>query len=289
MRALARKLLAELDAAPRADLVLRLTLVALLLSGLGRAWSRPLFALAAAAGLLLASLRASALFWGALFALAAWRVASAFPLGDNHAFLLAYWLLAILLATLARDADAVLAWNGRALIGLVFAFATLWKLISPDFLDGRFFLVTLVDDQRLESFTHLAAGLDWDQLDALRALVREHQDGLRVPQPDDPAVPARLISLAQLLSVSLLALEASVAVCSSRRTGRGSRAPATCCCSSSAPAPTRWRRFEASAAAALHGRGACDRIADSAGAPISPSLHGSAGGARLPWLRALAD
>jgi hypothetical protein len=208
-----RKLVRELDAAPRADLVLRLTLVALLLSGVGRAWSRPLFALACAAGLVLASLRASALFWAALLALAASRVLDTWPIGDNHAYLLAYWLLAIVLAIRARDADAVLAWNGRALIGLVFAFATLWKLVSPDFLDGRFFLVTLVDDTRLESFTHAAAGLDWEQIDALRALVREHQDGLRVPQPGDPPVPARLLALAQGLSLSLVGLEAAVALC----------------------------------------------------------------------------
>jgi hypothetical protein len=213
VRALVRRLRDEIDAAPRAELVLRLTLVALLLSQVGRAWSRPWFALAAAAGLLLASLRASALFWGALFALAAWRVVSHWPLGDNHAFLLAYWLLAILLAVRARDPDAVLAWNGRALVGLVFAFATLWKLIAPDYLDGRFFTVTLVDDKRLEHFTHLAAGLDWDHLDALRALVREHQDGVRPPQPGDPEVPARLLAVARGLTFSLLALEAGVALC----------------------------------------------------------------------------
>jgi hypothetical protein len=161
----------------------------------------------------LGSLRASALFWAALLALAASRVLDTWPIGDNHAYLLAYWLLAIVLAIRARDADAVLAWNGRALIGLVFAFATLWKLVSPDFLDGRFFLVTLVDDTRLESFTHAAAGLDWEQIDALRALVREHQDGLRVPQPGDPPVPARLLALAQGLSLSLVGLEAAVALC----------------------------------------------------------------------------
>jgi hypothetical protein len=210
---LVRRLLGEIDAAPRAELVLRLTLVALLLSQVGRAWSKPVFALAAVAGLLLASLRESALFWGALFALAAWRVASHWPLGDNHGYLLAYWLLAIFLAVRSRDADAALDGNGRALVGLVFAFATLWKLIAPDYLDGRFFLVTLVDDKRLEHFTHLAAGLDWEPLDALRALVREHQDGLRPPQPGDPEVPARLIAVAQGLTLSLLALEASVAVC----------------------------------------------------------------------------
>src|SRR5262249_11774915 len=132
-----RAWLHELDAAPRAELALRLTLLSLLLAPVGLPWTRPLIALACAAGLLLASLRASAVFWAALVALATWRVASAWPVGDNHAFLLCYWLLAAWLATLARDDDAVLAWNGRKLVGLVFVFATLWKLVlSPDYLDG---------------------------------------------------------------------------------------------------------------------------------------------------------
>jgi hypothetical protein len=204
--------LRELDALPRAELARRMTLVSLLLAPVGRAWTRPAIALLCAAGLLLASVRASALFWAALLALAAWRVASAWPLGDNHGYLLCYWLLAACIAMRARDGDAVLAWNGRVLVGLVFAFATLWKVaLSPDYLDGRFFALTLVDDARLEAFTRLVAGVDADTLDALRALVREHQDGLRPPQPDDPALPARLRAVALALTWSLVALEAAVA------------------------------------------------------------------------------
>jgi hypothetical protein len=208
-----RRLLRDLEAEPRAELALRLTLLALLLGPVGGRWARPLVSLLAAAGLLVAPLRRSALWLGALLALAAWRVASHYPLGDNHAYLLAYWLLALLLASRARDGDAVLAWNARALIAGVFAFATLWKLwLSPDYLDGRFFLVTLVDDSRLEAFTRLAAGVGAEQLAALRELVREHQDGLRVPRTDDPALPGRLVALAQILTFALLALEAAVAL-----------------------------------------------------------------------------
>lgn len=210
---LGARLLRELDLAPRADLALRLTLVALLLKPVGGAWTRPVFGLLAGVGLVFAAPRRSALFWTALLGLAAWRVVSAWPLGDNHSYLLCYWLLAALLATYARDGDTVLAWNGRALIGLVFAFATLWKVVlSPDYLDGRFFLVTLVDDQRLEHFARLAGGLDGSELGALRDLVREHQDGLRPPSPDDPALPGRLVAVARFLTLSLVALEASVAL-----------------------------------------------------------------------------
>jgi hypothetical protein len=208
----AREFLRELDLEPRAGLALRLTLVALLLSPVGGPWTRPVFMLVAAAALLFTPLRRSALCLGALPALAAWRVVVQFPLGDNHAWLLAWWLLALLLASRARDADAVLAWNARWLIAGVFTCATAWKLLSPDFTDGRFFLVTLVDDSRLQHFAQLAGGLDAGQLHALRDLVREHQDGLRVPGPDDPLPTERLIALARLLTWSLLALEATVAL-----------------------------------------------------------------------------
>jgi hypothetical protein len=206
------RLLREIDEAPRADLAQRVTLVALLLHPVGGSWTRPAIALCAAAGLLFEAPRRQAYFWAALFALAAWRVVGAWPLGDNHAWLLGYWLLALLLATRARDGDALLAWNGRMLIGLVFAFATLWKLIAPDYLDGRFFLVTLIDDARLEAFTRLVAGLDGEQVAALRDLVRTHTDGLRPEAASDPELPARLVIVARVLTVSLLALEAAVAL-----------------------------------------------------------------------------
>ena len=208
-----RAFLRELDVAPRADLAMRLTLLALLWKPVGQAWTRPSIALLAGMGLLFAAPRRSALFWAALLALAVWRVGSAWPLGDNHSFLLCYWLLAIALATQSRDADAALAWNGRALVGLVFAFATVWKVaLAPDYLDGRFFGVTLLDDERLEVATRLAADLDESELARLRALVREHVDGVRVPGPDDPALPPRLVAVSELLTFSLVALELAVAV-----------------------------------------------------------------------------
>lgn len=228
------RLLREIDEAPRADLAQRLTLVALLLHPVGGSWTRPAIALCAAAGLLFETPRRQPSLWAALCALAAWRVLGAWPLGDNHAWLLSYWLLAALLATRARDGDALLAWNGRMLIGLVFAFATLWKSIAPDYLDGRFFLVTLIDDARLEAFTKLVAGLDSGEISALRDLVRTHTDGIRPQAGSDPELPARLVMVARALTLSLLALEAAVAVTfltpAARRLARARHALLLCFC-----------------------------------------------------------
>jgi hypothetical protein len=52
---------------------------------------------------------------------------------------------------------------------LAFALAVLWKaVLSPDFLDGRFFRVTLLTDPRFGEVAMLAGGLTQDQLDQNR-------------------------------------------------------------------------------------------------------------------------
>jgi hypothetical protein len=213
MRAKLRAAWRELAEMDRADLALRLLLVALLFQPVGNRWLRPPAMALAAIGLLAPSALASAWLWAALTALATARLALAWPVSDNHAFLLAYWCLAALLATLARQRDAVLAWNGRALIAGAFFFATLWKaVLSPDFLDGRFFAVTLVDDPRFESFAQLAAGLDEDALYELRDLVREHTDGVFVPWDEMPVPPPRLATIARAMAIATVAIEGAIAL-----------------------------------------------------------------------------
>lgn len=202
--------LAEMD---RADLALRLLLVALLFQPVGNPWLRPPAMALAALGLLAPGALASASLWAALTALATLRIALVWPASDNHAFLLAYWCLAALLATLAQRRDALLAWNGRMLVAGAFFFATLWKAaLSPDFLDGRFFAVSLVDDARFESFALLATGMDTDALHAQRDVTREHVDGVFVPWAGIPEVPPRLTTLARAMALSTVAIEGAIAL-----------------------------------------------------------------------------
>lgn len=153
------------------------------------------------------------LAWLALTGLATARVASGWPTNDNHAYLLVYWCLAAALASIATERDRVLAWNGRVLIGLTFAFATLWKLVlSPDLLSGGFFSVTLVDDPRFASIARLAAGLGEEQLLALREITRAHVDGVFVPWAGMAKVPERLHAVARAMTLATLAIEAAVAL-----------------------------------------------------------------------------
>jgi len=192
-------------------LTLRLTLLLLLLHPVGSEWLRAPILVLATLGLVLPRVLRHPMLWLALAGLGAWRVISAWPLADNHAYLLVYWCLAIAFSRLAPDPQRALAWNGRALVALVFTFAVLWKLISPDYLDGRFFRVTLVEDRRLEAITLALGGLDRAALEARRAFVAQHVDGpapARVPPPE----PARLRLLALAATGLTLALEAAVAL-----------------------------------------------------------------------------
>jgi hypothetical protein len=156
------------------SLALRLTLLLLLLRPVGSGWLRPSLLSLAVAGLLLPGALRHPALWLALALLAAWRVVSGWPLADNHAYLLAYWCLAVALALRAEDPQRALAWNGRALVGLAFALATLWKLLSPDYLDGRFFRVALVEDRRLERFATALGGIEPDALRARREFLAQH-------------------------------------------------------------------------------------------------------------------
>jgi hypothetical protein len=190
------------------SLALRLTLALLLLRPIGSGWLRPSLLVLAAAGLVLPGLLRHPALWLALASLLAWRVIAGWPLADNHAYLLVYWCLACALACRAPEPERTLAWNGRALVGLAFAFAVLAKLLSPDYLDGRFFRVTLVEDRRLERFATALGGLDEGALLARRAFVGAYGPG---PAREAPPEPPRLRRLALAATWGTLAVEAAVA------------------------------------------------------------------------------
>ena len=198
----------------------RLTLLLLLLRPIGSGGLRPALLALAAAGLVSPRLLRHPALWLALALLCAARVVGGWPLGDNHAYLLAYWCLALGLARLSPDPPRVLAWNGRWLVGLAFAFATLAKLLSPDYLDGRFFRVTLLEDRRLEAVATALGGVEPEQIVVWRDVLAQHVDG-SVLAGAPPHEPARLRALALAATGLTLALEAAVAVAFLVPLGRG--------------------------------------------------------------------
>jgi hypothetical protein len=194
------------------DLALRLTLLDLLLRPVGDWTLRPAILALAGAGLVFpAALRRSGLWW--LLALfTGLRVLLDYPLPDNHAYLLGYWCLACALALSATDCDAFLADNGRWLIGLVFAFATLWKLaLSPDYIDGSFFRVSLLTDPRFEELTRLLGRLPLAEILAHREILEAHVDGPPVPGAG-LVLPAGFHALALAMTWWTVAIEGFLAL-----------------------------------------------------------------------------
>ncbi|MBM4337664.1 MAG: hypothetical protein FJ108_17390 [Deltaproteobacteria bacterium] len=198
----------------------RLTLADLALRPIGVGWLRPGLLALAVLGLVVPSLARRPGFWLALAALTALRVVSTWPLADNHAYLLAYWCLALAIAWREADPGPALAWSGRVLLGLVFALAVLWKAISPDYLDGRFFRATLVTDHRLASYAVLVGGLDNEDLLERREHLTRHRDGLSAEAPP-PLEPARFRAAAWLATWGTIGVEALLALVFLWPTGRG--------------------------------------------------------------------
>ncbi len=203
------------------DLALRLTLLLLLLQPIGNWRVGPLVLVLAGGALLVPVLLRHPGTWALLTLLTGWRLFLEWPVSDNHDYLLCFWCLAVLIALLAENTAALLARNGRLLIGCAFAFATLWKLLlSPDYLDGTFFRVTLLLDPRLEGPTLLLGGLTSDGLESQRAYLSQHVDGTLF-QPQRPAEPASFTRLARMATVWTVAIEAAVAAAFLWPAGRG--------------------------------------------------------------------
>ena len=195
------------------DLALRLTLLDLLLRPIGAWQIRPVLLVLAGAGLLVPGWLRRPTLWFALAALTALRSIVDWPLADNHAYLISYWCLAIGLSLIVRDTDGCLAFNGRLLIGLVFAFAVVWKLaLSPDFLDGTFFRVTMLQDPRFEDWTRLVTGISVDQLEAHRIALDRHLDAPPFAIEPGPALPTRFVWVADATTIWTAAIELAVAV-----------------------------------------------------------------------------
>jgi len=208
--AYARGLLAQIDPV---DLALRLTLLDLLLRPIGDWNVRPAILAIAAAGLLIPNWLRKPPLWFALAGLTALRAWTDWPLADNHAYLISYWCLAAGISLAVKDTETCLALNGRLLIGLAFAFAVIWKLLlSPDFLDGTFLRVTLLQDPRFENWTLLSTGLSFEELEAQRASLARHLDSPPYDAAPGPELSARFSQMATVTTYWTAGIELALAL-----------------------------------------------------------------------------
>jgi len=139
---------------------LRLTLLVLLLRPPTEGAVRGLTWLVAGLALAFPALTRSAVAWLALAALVFARLILDWPLSDNHIYLLAYWCLGIGLCLIVSSPFAAIASMSRWLVGGAFLCVVLWKgILAPDFLDARFFRMTLITDDRFADLSRAIGGL----------------------------------------------------------------------------------------------------------------------------------
>jgi hypothetical protein len=195
------------------DSVLTLTAIILLLRPLDVWWVAPFVLAAACLSLISRAVRRAPITWLLVAALIAARLVFVWPLSDNHIYLLAYWCLAIGLALTAPASAPTLATSSRWLLGAAFALAVLWKaVLSPDYLDGRFFRVTLLTDERFADASLVFGGLSREQMAVNREFLAPLPEGAELLEPPSFVEPPRLRAFAAVATWGGLGLEALIAL-----------------------------------------------------------------------------
>jgi hypothetical protein len=196
-----------------ADPVLTLTAIVLLLRPLDVWWVAAFVLPAACLSLLSRTVRRAPLTWILVALIIGARIVVVWPLSDNHIYLLAYWCLAIALALSSATPAATLSASSRWLLGGAFGMAVLWKaVLSPDYLDGRFFRVTLLTDERFADAALVFGGLSRDQMAQNRAFLEPLPNGAELLSPPPFVEPPRLRAFAAVTTWSGLILEGLIAL-----------------------------------------------------------------------------
>lgn len=195
------------------DPVLSLTAIILLLRPLDVWWvTAPILAIACVV-LLSRTIRRAPITWILLALLIGARIIAVWPLSDNHIYLLAYWCLAIGLALSSVAPGGTLSTSSRLLLGAAFAMAVLWKAaLSPDYLDGRFFRVMLLTDERFADAALVFGGLSREQMASNRAFLEPLPDGAALLTPPSFVEPPRLRAFAAVTTWGGAILEGLIAL-----------------------------------------------------------------------------
>ena len=195
------------------DSVLTLTAIVFLLRPLDVWWIAPVIIAAACLSLLDRTVRRAPITWILIALLVAVRIVVGWPLSDNHIYLLAYWCLAIGLALSSVAPAATLSTSSRLLLGSAFVMAVLWKaVLSPDYVDGRFFRVTLLTDERFAGASLVFGGLSREQMTQNREFLKPLPEGAELLTPPSFVEPPRLRAFAAAATWGGLILEGLIAL-----------------------------------------------------------------------------
>lgn len=204
--------LAAAAALPVWELATLLTLPLLLLHA-GEEWYfKVLLVLLCVPALLLPGLRSRSTLWLAVSVVLLFGYFNRWYSMDNHKFLTGYWALGLYCAALSKDPAAGIRVQARWLIGLCFLFATVWKLITPDYLDARHFEVALLSDSRFEGVAATAGGMSRQDLRANRESVTRLASWNGTEEKVTLRKNDRVRRIAVLLTWWTLAIEGGIAV-----------------------------------------------------------------------------
>lgn len=148
----------------------------------------------AVAGILVRPLVTNSDYW---FAVSVFLACSAYQNWysiDNHKYLLLYWCIALCTSAASSEPLKTLRLNAKWLIGLAFAFAFLWKLISVDFLGYSFFYENLLTESRFETLAKWIGGVPEGEFIATADALDKLRD------PDHPVLAAKIYESARLLA-----------------------------------------------------------------------------------------
>lgn len=166
----------------------RLTLLYLLLKSFSDWWVRFPITTVAILGLLVPGWHRKPWIWWILCVPVAAVPIHGWSHADNHFWLLFYWCLSVAIATSSRHPALSLRLSARTLVGLVFVFASLWKLVlAPEYGNGDFMRVTMLTDSRFAEFTRIFTDVDPDA--AQRTLVAVVEARSRAAEPGIVPLP----------------------------------------------------------------------------------------------------
>ncbi len=152
-------------------------------------------------------LRTSWIFWLGIAAIHGFALVQLWYFEGNGLFLFFYTTLTMTLALASGNPVPILRMNARYLISFVFLFAFMWKLLTPDFISGRFMEYYLLTDNRIAPVAIILTSLT--QVD-----IKENQKQLeRLPvEAIQLQSKARVHLLAVLLTYLTLIIEGLVAI-----------------------------------------------------------------------------
>jgi hypothetical protein len=193
-------------------LALQLTAIVILLQPVSVWYLRPVLLSLAIVGLVFPAVLRVPAVWGTFALLFLAWVVREWPRGDNHHYLFFYWVLAIFLALTVARPDRQLAASARWLVVAVFLWATVWKaVLSPDYMDGRFYRVRLLTDPRFASTVQLVGGMTEAELESAGAYLEPPPFGEPRSAPPVLVEPPSVVRLATFLTWATVLLEGLVA------------------------------------------------------------------------------